>query len=59
MLVLDDQMLDAARSTEIAKCFVQGSQHQNLSMFYLVQNIFDKRKDHRTLILKKIFEIIV
>jgi len=58
MLVLDDQMLYGAKSKEIAKCFVQGSHHKNLSVFYLVQNIFDKGKDHRTVSLNSQYTII-
>ena len=48
LLILDDQMSDAGESRELGKLFTQGSHHRNLSIIYLVQNIFDKGKSHRT-----------
>ena len=34
-LVLDDQMTNAGKSKELAKLFIQGSHHKNLSVLYL------------------------
>lgn len=48
MLVLDDQMAEAGKSSQLEKYFVQGSHHRNLTVVFIVQNIFDKGKVMRT-----------
>lgn len=48
MLVLDDQMAEAGKSVQLEKYFVQGSHHRNLTVVFIVQNIFDKGKVMRT-----------
>ena len=50
LLVLDDQMSAAVngKSSEIEKYFVQGSHHKNLSIIFVMQNIFEKSKGLRT-----------
>ena len=42
LLILDDQMLDASNSTDLGRLFVQGSIQKNLTVIFLVQNIFEK-----------------
>ena len=45
LLVLDDQMTETGKtSQELSRLFVQGSHHKNLSVIYLVHNLFDKGK---------------
>ena len=59
LLVLDDQMTEGGKtSNELSKLFVQGSHHKNLSVMYLVQNLFDKGKQHRTVSLNSHYTII-
>ena len=48
LLVLDDQMIDGSKSTQLEKYFVQGSHHKNLTIIFIVQNIFEKGKVMRT-----------
>lgn len=48
MLVLDDQMTEAGKSNQLEKYFVQGSHHRNLTIVFIVQNIFEKGKAMRT-----------
>lgn len=48
MLVLDDQMTEAGNMGQLEKYFVQGSHHRNLSIVFIVQNIFAKGKAMRT-----------
>ena len=48
LVILDDQMSDAGGSKQLADLFTQGSHHRNLSIIYIVQNVFDKGKSHRT-----------
>ena len=59
LLVLDDQMTETGKtSQDLSKLFVQGSHHKNLSVIYLVQNLFDKGKQHRTVSLNSHYTII-
>lgn len=49
IIVIDDMMSEA--NSELTKLFTKGSHHKNLSIFFLVQNIFDKNKEIRTITL--------
>ena len=44
LLVLDDQLFEAAKSDQVEKYFVQGSHHCNLTIAFITQNIFEKGK---------------
>ena len=50
LLVLDDQMTGekSSKSDQLEKYFVQGSHHKNLSIIFIVQNMFEKGKAMRT-----------
>ena len=48
LLVLDDQLIEAAKSDQVEKYFVQGSHHRNLTIAFITQNIFEKGKAMRT-----------
>ena len=48
MLVLDDQMTEANKTIQLEKYFVQGVHHRNLTIVFIVQNIFEKGKAMRT-----------
>ena len=48
LLVLDDQMGSLGDSTELASLFTEGSHHLNLTVIYLVQNLFNKGKSQIT-----------
>ena len=49
LLVVDDQMHD--NNPEMVRIFTKGSHHRNISVIYVVQNLFDKTKEHRTMSL--------
>lgn len=51
LVVLDDQMSKAGDSPVLSRLFSEGSHHRNLSIIYIVQNLFDKGKSHRTVSL--------
>lgn len=51
LLILDDQMSTIGNSKTLARLFTEGSHHRNLSIIYIVQNLFDKGKSHRTVSL--------
>ena len=44
IVVLDDQMLDGSDSAVIARLFVQGSHHRNLSVIFMLQNLYHPGK---------------
>ena len=41
LLILDDQMSDASDTKSLAKLFTKGSHHRNVTILYLIQNMFD------------------
>jgi hypothetical protein len=49
LLIIDDLQLEARG--EIAKYFTKFSHHKNVSVFYLVQNLFHKSPEHRAVSL--------
>ena len=48
LVVIDDLMTQAGESQVLKRLFTEGSHHRNLSIIYIVQNLFDKGKSHRT-----------
>jgi len=48
LIVFDDQMIDAGKDKRIVNLFTRGSNHRNLSVIYIVQNLFHQGKgSHR------------
>ncbi len=47
LLILDDQMSQLGDSKVLSKLFTKGSSRRNLTVIYIVQNLFDKGKSHR------------
>lgn len=56
LLVIDDQMHNADQ--RITNLFTKGSHHCNISIIYIVQNLFDKNKEHRTISLNAHYLVI-
>jgi Ni2+-binding GTPase involved in maturation of urease and hydrogenase len=48
---LDDQMSETSRDKRIMNLFTKGSHHRNLSVIFLLQNLFYQRKITRTMSL--------
>ncbi|CAH3175255.1 unnamed protein product [Porites lobata] len=44
LIVFDDQMIDASKDKRIVNLFTRGSHHRNLSVIYIVQNLFHQGK---------------
>ena len=66
LVVLHDQMSEAGKLGETSNLITKGSHHRNITVVYIVQNVFDKGKVHRTISLNshyrcssKIHETIV
>ena len=51
VIVFDDQMIDASKNKRIVNLFTRGSHHRNLSMIYIMQNLFHQGKGGRRIIL--------
>ena len=51
LFILDDQMRDSAKSSDICELFTEGSHHRNLSVICLMQNMFYQGKESRTMSL--------
>lgn len=51
LVILDDQMSKVGDSKDLSRLFTEGSHHRNLSIIYIVQNLFDKGKSQRTVSL--------
>ena len=49
--VFDDQMIDASKDKGIMNLFTRGSHHRNLSVIYIVQNLFHQGKGSRNISL--------
>lgn len=58
LLVLDDQMSEASDSKTLARLFTKGSHHRNLTVIYLVQNLYDQGKSSRTVSLNTHYIVI-
>ena len=56
LVVIDDQMHGVDR--RITSLFTKGSHHRNLSIVYIVQNLFDQHKEHRTISLNSHYLMI-
>ena len=50
-IIIDDLMEEASNSKGIANLFTRGSHHDNVSVIFLVQNLFAKGKEFRTISL--------
>jgi hypothetical protein len=51
LIVLDDLMAQSSKDKRIADLFTKGSHHRNLSIIYIVQNIFHQGKEMRNISL--------
>ena len=51
LFVIDDQLQEASNNNQIMNLFTKGSHHRNLSVIYLLQNVFHQGKINRTVSL--------
>lgn len=56
LLIIDDQMTDTDK--RVSSLFTKGSHHRSISVIYIVQNVFDKNKEHRTISLNAHYLIL-
>ena len=58
ILVLDDQMAVASSSKSVADFFTKGSHHRNLTVIYLVQNVYNQGNSLRTILLNSNYNVV-
>ena len=58
LIVLDDLMTQSGRDRRIADLFTKGSHHKNLSVIYIVQNIFHQGRETRDISLNTHYIIL-
>ena len=58
LVVLDDQMAEAGKMEEMPNLFTKCSHHRNITLVYIVQNVFDKVKVHRTISLNSHYIVL-
>jgi hypothetical protein len=51
VIILDDMMMDAGDDKRISDIFTKGSHHKNISVIFIVQNVFHQGKQMRNITL--------
>ena len=57
-MVIDDQMENAGGDKRIVNLFTRGSHHRNLSVIYILQNLFHQGKNSRSISLKSHYLVL-
>ena len=58
LIVFDDQMIYASKDKRIVNLFTCGSHHRNLSLIYIVQNLFYQGKGSRSISLNNHYLVL-
>ena len=58
LVVFDDQMIDASKEKRILNLFTHGSHYRNLSVIYIVQNLFHQGKGSRSISLNSHYLVL-
>ena len=58
LIVVDDKMIDASKDKRIVDLFTRGSHHRNLSVIYIVQNLFHYGKGSRSINLNSLYLLL-
>jgi len=58
LIVFDDQIIDAGKDQRTVNLFTRGFHHRNLSVIYIVQNVFHQRKGSRSISLKSHYLVL-
>jgi GTPase SAR1 family protein len=59
IIVIDDLMTELGKSSELSNLFTRGSHHLNISIFFIVQNIFHQGKEMRNINLNSQYIILM
>ena len=58
LIVIDDQIIEAGSDNRIVNLFTKGSHHRNLSVIYIVQNVFHQGKGCRSISLNSHYLVL-
>ena len=58
LVILDDVMSEAGDSKSVAKLFTQGSHHRNMTVVFLLQNLFHQAKQMRNISLNTHYMVL-
>ena len=58
LILFDDQIIDASKDKRIVNLFTRGSHHRNLSVIYIVQNLFHQGKGSRSISLNSHYLVL-
>ena len=58
LLIIDDQMAEAGDNKTLANLFTKGAHHKNLTVMYLVQNVYNKTRNQRTVSLNTHYNVV-
>ena len=58
LIVFDDQMINASKDKRIVNLFTRGSHHRNLSVIYIVENLFHQGKGSRSINLNSHYLVL-
>ena len=58
LIVFDDEMIDASKDKRIVNLFTRGYHHRNLSVIYIVQNLFHQGKGSRSISLNSHYLVL-
>ena len=58
-MVIDDHMEDAGGDERIVNLFTRGSHHRNLSVIYILQNVFHQGKGSRSISLNSHYLVLL
>ena len=58
LIVIDDQMIEAGKDNRIVNLFTKRSHHRNLSVIYIMQNLFHQGKGNRSISLNSHYLVL-
>jgi hypothetical protein len=58
LLIIDDMMKDVTQDKEICELLKEGAHHRNLSVICIMQNVFNKGKENRTMSLNSQYIVL-
>ena len=58
VIIFDDLMKDATKNTSVAELYTEGSHHRNLSVICLMQNLYHRGKENRTMSLNNQYLVL-
>ena len=58
LIVIDDQIIEAGKDNRVVNLFTKGLHHRNLSVIYIVQNLFHQGKGNRSISLNSHYLVL-